>query len=100
MNSPDGLSVGQSMTSGRPSAFVRQLDLSGCSVTQPFNQASLRQEPEASGWIDLFDCTRPRSGCGPALAHTMAHGRVQRALVCKLQRLPGAFLATCSASHE
>ena len=49
-------SVGQSTASGRPSTFVRQLDPSGLPVTQPFNQASLLQEPEASGGV-LATCS-------------------------------------------
>src|SRR4051794_4979089 len=54
--------VGQSVAFGCSSALVRQLDLSGWSVPPPFNQASLRQQPEASGGIDLLHSTRPRSG--------------------------------------
>ena len=38
--------------------------------------------------------------CGAALDRAMAHGQAQLALVCNLQRLPGAFVAICSASHE
>jgi hypothetical protein len=93
-------SVGQSMAFGCSSAFVGQLDLSGWPVTQPFNQAGLRHEPEASGRDDLFHGPRPGSGCASALDRTMAHGQVQLALVCNLQCLHRAFLATCSASHE
>jgi len=85
---------------GCSSAFVRQLDLSGWSVPQPLNQASLRQEPEASGRVDLFDGTRPRSRGGSALGDPMARGQAQLALVCHLQRLYGILLATCSAPHE